>query len=212
VHFESEGLDRVTPGLSWESAAMSELRTVRKHSNRRLWYPDESRYVTLADIYEWVIDGTDLNVIHIDTNADVTRDVLFQVMAAQEQTAAPAMTLEFLLQAIRTGARASGGMEATFLEQSMNLFRTLQGDRKKDGRAAQDSLVRTAQHFAEVNYQRWHIVEGRISRTLANAQSLYASPAVAGRSQLIAQPTMPAPTRSKRSPRPPAAKARPWTR
>jgi polyhydroxyalkanoate synthesis repressor PhaR len=212
VHFESEGLDRVTSGLSWESAAMSELRTVRKHSNRRLWYPDGSRYITLANVCEWVIDGTDLNVIDVDTNSDVTRDVLFQVMAAQEQAAAPSMTREFLLQAIRTGARASGGMVATFLEQSMNVFRTLQGGRKKGGRAAQDSVVRTAQHFAEVNYQRWRVVEGRISRTLANAQSPCASSAVAGGSQLIAQPTVQAQARSKRSPRPPAAKARRWTR
>jgi len=205
--FESEAFDRVTPGLSWESSAMSELRTVRKHSNRRLWSPDGSRYVTLADIYEWVIDGTDLNVIDVDTHADVTRDVLFQVMAAQEQAEAPSMTCEFLLQAIRTGARASGGMAATFLEQSMNLFRTLQGHHANRKSAAQKSPTLTAERFAEANYQRWRVVQDRISLTLANARSHYSS-AVGRRSEMIAPPFAREPGRSKRSPRPPAARAR----
>lgn len=186
---------------------MSELRTVRKHSNRRLWYPDGRRYVTLADIHEWVVGGTDLNVIDIDTGADVTRDVLFQVMAAQ-QTAALSMTREFLLQAIRTGARPSGGMAATFLEQSMNLFSILQRDRKNRGSAAQNSPMQTAERLAQANYQRWCAVQGRISRTLANGGSVYSSSAVGPRTEMIASPFAREPARrSKRSPRPPAARA-----
>ena len=114
MQFESEDLDRVTPGLNGESSAMSELRTVRKHSNRRLWYPDGRPYVTLADIYGWVVDGVDVYVIEVDTREDVTCDVLFQVMTAQEQTATHSMSRDFLLQAIRTGARASGGWRPLF--------------------------------------------------------------------------------------------------
>ena len=151
---------------------MSELRTVRKHSNRRLWYPDGGRHVTLADIYEWVADGTELSVIEVDTHEDVTRDVLFQVMAAQEKTAAPAMSREFLLQAIRSSARASGGIVATFLEQSMSLFKTLQGDGESRSSFAQQSPTQMAESLAEENYQRWRVAEPQISRTLADARSV----------------------------------------
>jgi polyhydroxyalkanoate synthesis repressor PhaR len=187
---------------------MSELRTVRKHSNRRLWYPDGRRYITLADVYEWVVDGADLSVIDVDTHADVTCDVLFQVMAAREQTVVPSMSRDFLLQVIRTGARASGGMAATFLEQSMKLFNTLQGDRENRGSAAQQSPTPTAQRIAEANYQRWRLMQGQISRTLAKARSLYSS-TVGRRSEMIALPSGREPVRrSKRSPRPPAARAR----
>jgi polyhydroxyalkanoate synthesis repressor PhaR len=205
---ESEGLDHVTLGLGWESFAMSELRTVRKHSNRRLYYPDGRRYVTLADVYGWVVDGVDVYVVDVDTGVDVTCDVLFQVMAAQEQTASPSMSRDFLLQAIRAGARASGGMVATFLEQSMNLFKNLQGNHKNPGSAAQQSPAQMAQRFAETNCQRWRAMQGQISRMLANAQSPATS--AGGRpSEMIAAPSGLGPARRlKRLPRPPAARAR----
>ena len=187
---------------------MSELRTVRKHSNRRLWYPDGGRHVTHADIYEWVVDGADLSVIDVDTDADVTCDVLFQVMAAQEQTATPSMSRDFLLQAIRTGAGPSGGMVATFLEQSMNLFKTLQGDIKSRGSSAQKSPTQAARRFAEENYQRWRVAQPQICRTLANSRSGY-SAVVVRRLAMIAPLSDAAPAqRSKRSPRQPAARAR----
>ncbi|MDB6012758.1 MAG: accumulation regulator DNA-binding domain [Gammaproteobacteria bacterium] len=46
---------------------MSELRTVRKYSNCRLYDPGEARYVTLSDLAAWVVDGVDLRVIDADT-------------------------------------------------------------------------------------------------------------------------------------------------
>jgi polyhydroxyalkanoate synthesis repressor PhaR len=85
---------------------MSELRTVRKYSNRRLYDPGEARYVTLSDLAAWVVDGVDLRVIDADTKEDITCAVLFRVMSAQESRAHPSMSREFLLQAIRAGAGA----------------------------------------------------------------------------------------------------------
>jgi polyhydroxyalkanoate synthesis repressor PhaR len=186
---------------------MSELRTVRKQSSRRLYYPSDKQFVTLPDIYAWVVNGADVHVIDVKTGEDVTCDVLFQVLAAQERTATPSMSSDFLLEVIRAGAQSSGGMVATFLEQSMNLFKTFQKCLKTPGSAGQKAATRMAQRFAEANYQRWQGVQGKLYAALASAQSPRSA---AGdlRPQMFAPLSSLSPTRrSKRSPRPPAARA-----
>jgi len=187
---------------------MSELRTVRKQSSRRLYYPEGRQFVTLADIQGWVTDGVDVHVIDVATGVDVTPDVLFQVMAAQEKSSAPSMSRDFLLQAIRAGARASGGIVATFLEQSMNLFKMLQEDSANRGNAAEENPTQRAHRFAQENYRRWCAVQRKISRTLASAQSRR-TPAGRWRTEMIAPPPSRGSARpSTRSPRPPVIRAR----
>jgi polyhydroxyalkanoate synthesis repressor PhaR len=149
---------------------MSELRTVRKYSNRRLYDPGEARYVTLSDLGAWVADGVDLRVIDADTKEDITCAVLFRVMAAQESRVNPSMSREFLLQAIRGGTGAASGMIATFLEQSLNLFTLFHANRSKSGDVSHMSPARAALDLAEAHYQRWCAVQSRIIEVVANAE------------------------------------------
>jgi polyhydroxyalkanoate synthesis repressor PhaR len=147
---------------------MSELRTVVKYGNRRLYDPTESRYVTLADLCTWVIDGAELSVIDADTKEDITCSVLFRVMSAQENRADPSMSRDFLLQAIRGGAGTASGMVATFLEQSLNLFPLLHADRDKTGAVHHESRAHAALDLAEVNYQRWCSARSQINEVVAS--------------------------------------------
>ena len=187
---------------------MNELRMVKKHTSRRLYYPAGRGHVTLVDVCKWVADGVDVCVIDVNTRTDVTADVLFQVMTAQEKTGAPSLSRDFLLEAIRAGARATGAVVATFLEQSMNLFKTLQEDSLNRGADAEQSPTQLAHRFAEANYRRWCAVRGRILRTLANAQSVHA-PTGHWRTGMTAPPPDRGPVRrSTRSPRRPAIRAR----
>ena len=81
---------------------MSESRTIRKHSNRLLYYPPRRGYLQLSDIYDWVAERTEFNIIDNDGN-DVTRSVLFHIVSALEGRANPPLTTEFLRAAIRSG-------------------------------------------------------------------------------------------------------------
>lgn len=148
---------------------MSELRTVRKYSNRRLYDPGEARYVTLADLAAWVVDGVDVRVIDADTEEDITCDALFRVMSSQENGQHPSMSREFLLLAIRGRAGGVSGMISTYLEQSLKLFARLLADRGKPGDVSRMSPLQTALELAEANYQRWCSVRSQIDEVVANA-------------------------------------------
>jgi polyhydroxyalkanoate synthesis repressor PhaR len=150
---------------------MDELRTVRKYSNRRLYDLAERRYVTLTELCARVVEGAELKVIDAETKEDITCAVLFQMMSAQEKRADPSMSLGFLLEAIRGGTGTPGWMLATFLEQSLNLFTTLQADRRRpEGEVEKDPML-TAVRLAEANYQRWCSVQSQIDQAVTIAES-----------------------------------------
>jgi polyhydroxyalkanoate synthesis repressor PhaR len=149
---------------------MSKLRTIKKYSNRRLYDLQVKRYVTLDDVYDWVVDDTDIRVIDKDRQEDVTCAVLFQVVAAHEHRLHPSMNVDFLRQAICSSAGRSPGMMSLFLDLSLKLF--LSGQMQHPVRAAAgEDPTQTAERLAAENYQRWCSVRGEIFRLLANATS-----------------------------------------
>jgi polyhydroxyalkanoate synthesis repressor PhaR len=150
---------------------MGELRTVKKSRNRRLYDLAESRYVTVADLCARVVDGGELRVIDAVTEEDITCSVLFRMIVAQEERVGPSMSVGFLMQAIRSRTSTECPMAATFLEQSLNLFKTLQADQKKLGSEVDKNSPPTALGLAEANYQRWCSVLSRIYKTVAASQS-----------------------------------------
>jgi polyhydroxyalkanoate synthesis repressor PhaR len=149
---------------------MSKLRTIKKYSNRRLYDLQVKRYVTLDDVYDWVVDDTDVRVIDKDRQEDVTCAVLFQVVAAHEHRLHPSMNVDFLRQAICSSAGRSTGMMSLFLDLSLKLF--LSGQMRHPVRAAAgEDPTKAAAQLAAENYQRWCSVRTEICRTLANAIS-----------------------------------------
>ena len=64
-------------------------RLIKKYPNRRLYDTAESRYITLADIRDLVINGVDFSVIDKKSGDVITRSILLQVISEQEQTRDP---------------------------------------------------------------------------------------------------------------------------
>lgn len=164
---------------------MSKLRTIRKYSNRRLYDLQVKRYVTLDDIYDWVVDDTDIRVIDKDRQEDITCAVLLQVVAAHEYRLHPAMNVDFLRQAICSSAGRPTGVMSLFLDLSLKLF--LSGQMQHLVRAAAgEDPTKAAERLATENYQRWCSVRTEIIRTVANATSSDSSTEAK-----VAQPTGP---------------------
>ena len=76
-------------------------RVIKKYPNRRLYDTEESRYITLADIRELVVEGTDFVVIDKKSGDDITPCILLQVIYDRESNGGAALTKEFLAQIIR---------------------------------------------------------------------------------------------------------------
>ena len=146
---------------------MSKLRTIKKYSNRRLYDLQVKRYVTLDEIYDWVVAGTDLRVIDKDRQEDVTCAVLFQVVMAHEHRLHPSLNVDFLRQTIRGSTGGSMGVMSLFLDLSLKLF--LSGQMLHLVRtAASEDPAQTVGRLATENYERWCSARSEICRILAN--------------------------------------------
>ena len=81
---------------------MSEQRVIKKYPNRRLYDTVKSQYIRLEDIRDLVMGQVEFIVMDSRTQSDITRGVLLQVIAGQENVGRPVLSREFLSQAIRT--------------------------------------------------------------------------------------------------------------
>ena len=149
---------------------MSELRTIKKYPNRRLYDTVESRYITLSDIRRLVIERIDFVVIDKKSQEDITRSILLQVIAEQEHGVEPLMSRDFLSHIIRSYGGATQGMIGSYLEQSLKLFAGQQREARDRSKGTDDvEPAIPVNNLAQKNYQRWRQVQDEIYRTLMNA-------------------------------------------
>lgn len=99
-----------------------DARVIRKYPNRRLYDTHESRYVSLSHMRRLVLDGVPFAVIDRRSGRDVTRAILLQVIAGDEDDRQPMLSQEFLAQVIRACGGELRGLVGSYLEQSLTLL------------------------------------------------------------------------------------------
>lgn len=112
---------------------MRTARVIKKYPNRRLYDTEESRYITLADIKDLVLNKTELVVIDKKSEKDITRSILLQVISDQEQNGDAIMSEDFLAQIIRCYGNVVPGLMASHLEQSLRQFIAQTQNLQRDG-------------------------------------------------------------------------------
>src|SRR5450631_770075 len=80
---------------------MPQERLIRKYSNRRLYDTSGSRHVTLDDLRQLVVAGEKIKVVDDKSGDDLTRSVLLQIIAEQEQFGLPVLGCDLLEMIIR---------------------------------------------------------------------------------------------------------------
>jgi polyhydroxyalkanoate synthesis repressor PhaR len=101
---------------------MSEERLIKKYANRRLYDAAQSRHITIDDIRNMVIAGTRVKVIEDKSNEDITRLVLLQVIADQEQFGRPILSTSLLESMIRFYGNSMQSFFSSYLEKSVETF------------------------------------------------------------------------------------------
>jgi polyhydroxyalkanoate synthesis repressor PhaR len=101
---------------------MSEERLIKKYANRRLYDAAQSRHITIDDIRNMVIAGTRVKVIEDKSNEDITRLVLLQVIADQEQFGRPILSTSLLESMIRFYGNSMQSYFSSYLEKSVETF------------------------------------------------------------------------------------------
>ena len=79
----------------------TEIRTIKKYPNRRLYDTANSGYITLADVKQMVLEGIAFQVMDAKTGEDLTRSILLQIILDEESGGVPMFSSEMLSQMIR---------------------------------------------------------------------------------------------------------------
>lgn len=148
---------------------MSQPRVIKKYPNRRLYDTDESRYITLADVRDLVLNKIDFVVIDKKSGQDITRSILLQVIAEQELKGEAIMSEDFLSQVIRSYGKVMPGFMAKYLEQSMKLFMTQQQNlRGQVKRVVGVDPIGAVADVAQKNFNRWKNLQDEVFRRFSN--------------------------------------------
>jgi polyhydroxyalkanoate synthesis repressor PhaR len=102
---------------------MGELRVIKKYPNRRLYDTGRSCYITLEDVKALVLARIPFQVLDQRNKADLTRNILLQVVAHLEEQHQTLLSQLFLSELIQRYGSASSR------ELSMTLERALQSQR-----------------------------------------------------------------------------------
>lgn len=101
---------------------MSETRVIKKYQNRCLYDTSQSKYISLADLKELVIQGDAFEVREVKTDKEITRQVLLQIIAEEESEGSPLFTTEVLMRFIRMYGDSVQDAFSSYMEQSMGFF------------------------------------------------------------------------------------------
>lgn len=101
-------------------------RVIRKYANRRLYDTETSRSITLDDVRDLIGAGETVEVVEAKGGADVTRQVLLQIVADQELLGRPVLSNEFLEAMIRVNSNPMRDMARDYLEKVMTHLQSQQ--------------------------------------------------------------------------------------
>ena len=106
-----------------ETTADTGKVVIKKYANRRLYNTSSSKYIVLADVIALVNQGTEFIIEDAKSGADITREILNQIIFEQETRPAEFLfPLEFQKQLIRMYGDSYGKMFPDFLTQSISFF------------------------------------------------------------------------------------------
>ena len=101
-------------------------RIIKKYPNRRIYDTQDSKYITLMDVRDMVVEGLDFKIVDAKSGDDLTRNVLLQIIIEQESANNPLFTTDNLQNFIRYyGAGQQQGF-SEFMNQSVAFFKQQQ--------------------------------------------------------------------------------------
>lgn len=98
------------------------VRLIKKYPNRRLYDTGESCYIKLVEVKQMIEEGIPIKVIDSQTEEDITRSILLQIIYEQEANQEPLFSTENLENFIRYHGENSRESFIYFMEQNLRFF------------------------------------------------------------------------------------------
>src|SRR5256885_15525471 len=139
---------------------MAEERLIRKYANRRLYDAQDSRHVTLDDLRKLITGGQRVKVLDDKSGADITRSILLQIIASQEQFGTPVLSLQLLEAIIRFYGNPIQQMLTSYLEQSIGGLLRQQNLMQAEMAKALETPMAPIAGMARQDMEMWGKVQG----------------------------------------------------
>jgi len=110
---------------------------IKKYANRRLYNTRSSSYITLEHLAKMTREGIDFKVLDAKTGADITHQILTQIIMEEESSGEHMLPVNFLRQLIGMYGNSMQSLIPHYLEASMENFSANQAKLHK---AFEDSL------------------------------------------------------------------------
>lgn len=146
---------------------MAKPRIIKKYPNRRLYDTEVSRYITLADLQQLVLDGVNFEVRDANSGKEITRNILLQIIADQESGGKPLFTTDVLMRFIRFYGESMQDAFSGYLERSLSLFDQQQKAFQEQIRTAvemQGKPISAISEMTQRNLKIWHDMQNQFFR------------------------------------------------
>lgn len=110
---------------------------IKKYANRRLYNTRSSSYITLDHLAKMTRENVDYKVLDAKSGADITHQILTQIIMEEESSGEQMLPVSFLRQLISMYGNSMQSLIPHYLEASMENFRANQAKLHK---AFEDSL------------------------------------------------------------------------
>jgi polyhydroxyalkanoate synthesis repressor PhaR len=155
---------------------MNDIRIIKKYPNRRLYDTNVSRYITLEEVRQLVLGNVKFRVEDKRTREDITRSILLQVIAEQEEGGNPIFSSDLLTHIIRVYGDPMQTSISRYLEMSMQLYLEQQqhfSDQLKGllGQAATHPVQRLKE-LADKQVPIWRSVRKEFLKSLSRAKAI----------------------------------------
>ena len=125
------------------------IRLIKRYESRKLYDTEESRYVSLDEIANWVRSGQEVKVIDNASSEDVTAQTLTQIILEEGRNGISRIPTDVLRDLVRFGERAlTSGVE--HVQESMDKVVRASIDRLGPVRQAREEMTRLRTRLEEL--------------------------------------------------------------
>jgi polyhydroxyalkanoate synthesis repressor PhaR len=136
--------------------SMTAERLIKKYPNRRLYDTAESRYITLDEVRQMVLEEIPFKVVDRQSNDDITRNILLQIIMEQESGGTPLFSADVLARFIRNYGEAAQSGFAEYLDTSLRFFNEQQKTMQEQmGKVLEGTPMDYWMKLGEQNMKAW---------------------------------------------------------
>ena len=145
---------------------MEDKRIIKKYPNRRLYDTEESKYITLEDIKQLVLNNKEFIVKDVKSEEDLTRTILLQIITEQEDDGEPLFTTQALSHIIRFYGDSVQSVAGDYIQKSINLFVTQQKQLQEQLQSAvSTNPISAMTEMTEKNLEMWKTMQENFFKT-----------------------------------------------